>query len=621
MENRRIRKQDEKFKPTNFIRERQEKRQAKAAAPPRAQAIQPVRPVAVVPAEPIVLPAVEIAQAAPARRVRVPKDNTLKQANSIDKKWRNPSQYKNFTKIIDDVSTNYKQALETITIEVYNDQTKNKTIAQAMRDLSKDIDPKINEANSWTNELYMYDYLPEQYARLPYIVRPTLQDFKDNKFASTTKQNDKDTISKLNVMLERSLAPIHQDDLTSVLVHHRTVLYDMFIYRMINGGQSPSTYWGDLKALTRLAKICLGDQNDLYHKLSMLSTDYDVGVLKKAEKQNLLRKNEEITFLPYSMLLDMSDKMYDDWKASVQERGKDDKKTYELHTFALILASYLWTPPVRLELNNMKITKTLNNLDKNTSYVYVNNNKINVMYIFNDRRKDHDPIKYEVGYSENKPYADKLKKFIKESVTMYPRTYYITLKTDRNKPAGGQMSDYLAKMFQNQRLNIDGLRKSFLSWLYSNNISTNLLEETALKMRNSVTVQMRSYKKLNSEQIRIKREPVDDTVPVNVEDLNVAASGPVARPISVPVPRQPHTNYVDPVVANRERVNKHIEKIGKENYNAKQKEYYKENKQKLNLKKVLYRLNSQGAKLPKREMITKYKLYQDGNTWKSHKLE
>eukprot|EP00960_Hanusia_phi_P057084 763453-Hanusia_phi.AAC.2 len=490
-----------------------------------------------------------------------------------------------------------------------------------MTDLSNGIDPKTNGPNSWTNELYMLDYLPEQYARLPYIVRATLQDFKDNRFADANKQNDKDTISKLNVMLQNSLAPINQNDLTSILVNHRIVLYDMFIYRMINQGQSPSTYWGDLKALTRLAKICLGDQNDLYHKLSMLSTDFNVGVLQKADAQNILRKNEEATFLPYGMLLDLADKMYDDWKASVQERGKDDNKTYELHTHALILTSYLFTPPVRLELANMKITKTLNNLDKNTDYVYVNENKMNVMYIFNKKHKDHPPIKYNVGYSENKPYADKLVKFIKESVKLYPREYYITLITDRNKPARGQMAEYLASMFQNHKLNVNTFRKSFISWLHSNNTATNLLEETALKMRNSVAVQLKNYKKANAEQIRVKREPQDDdNSPINVEDLNVAASGPVARPISVPVPRQPHKNYVDPVQANRERVNAFIEKIGRDTYNKKQSEYYHHNKEKLNIKKVLYRLNYPGAKPPKQQMVVKYKLYQDG-TWKSHKLE
>eukprot|EP00960_Hanusia_phi_P054421 762652-Hanusia_phi.AAC.1 len=415
-----------------------------------------------------------------------------------------------------------------------------------MDELSKGIDPKTNGPNSWTNELYMYDYLPEQYERLQYIIRPTLQDFKENRFASTDRQNDKDTISNLNGMLQNSLAPLDENDLTSVLVHHRTVLYDMFLHRLINLKQAASTYWGDLKALTRLAKICLSEENDLYRKLSMLSTDFNTGVNHKRFGDNLLTKREEETFLPYGMLLDMSDKMYDDWKTSVQERGKDDKKTYELHTYALILASYLWTPTVRLELANMKITKTLHNLDKNTDYVYVNQNKINVMYVFNTVHKDHPPIKYDVGFSGNEPYAKKLVKFLKESVTMYPRTYYITLKTNRDKPARGQLETYLNTMFRDQRLINSSLRKSFGSWLHSNNFSTNQMSEAALKMRNSVQVQMQNYKKLNTEQIRIKQEPQDDDSPINIEDLQTAASGPVSRPISVPVPRQPHKNYVDP---------------------------------------------------------------------------
>eukprot|EP00960_Hanusia_phi_P009742 283798-Hanusia_phi.AAC.1 len=242
----RERKSTQRYKPENF------KAQTKAKTPQRrtANAVDNDQPI----------PAIQI----PQTRIRVAQDNQLQKTNSIDKKYRNPSYYRDFTKFNDQTATDYKHLLNTFKIETYTDDSLNKTVNQYMTAMQKSIDPAINGPNSWTNQLYDFDYNPQQYNNLEYIIKPTLDDIKNNAFVSSDKQDDKDTHSKLKNIIQLS-------------VKH----------------QKWSTYWGDLKALTRLAKICLGDKHELYHKLSILSTDFNKAVLQRSDTQNRLRKNEE----------------------------------------------------------------------------------------------------------------------------------------------------------------------------------------------------------------------------------------------------------------------------------------------------------------------------------------
>ncbi|EKX38473.1 hypothetical protein GUITHDRAFT_144242 [Guillardia theta CCMP2712] len=324
----------------------------------------------------------------------------------------------------------------------------------------------------------------------------------------------------------------------------------------------------------------------------------------------------------------MIDDMEQKYLEAKTRYGPQGYHTYKLHMNTLILMSYLYTPPLRLELSNARFTKTLRNLEPGKNYIYIPQNGKLVKYVLNEIKKKHKPIEYDVGYPMNDdPLAKRLTEFIKMSLREYPREYFITLYTDKNKPAKKAMTTYLSSMFADHSLNVNMFRSSYVSWLYSNNVSTNILEEVALKMRTSILTFMKNYKKLNSEQIRVKRERDDDNRPITINeaDDSPAARGPVANPIAAipqPQPRQPHKEYKDPIVLRRARVNRYIEKTGgREAFNERQKKYYKENSKTLYIKKLLRMYNTTKEAIdPIQHTIKKYKLYKEGNEWKSLEL-
>ena len=550
-------------------------------------------------------------------RLPVPQDNNIKISNNYSKKYRSPKDYKKLKSVNDEITSEYTDALKTVKFKRYDDERLNFTIWQKAERLEMSINSDINGKNTITSKVYALDYTPKQYDELKYIVKPSLADVRNNRFVGE-KKDDKKLLSGLNVILKEAkdlnLDPI---DLTTILRNHREIMFIMLRY-IENKNASPFTYWDYIRALARLAKISLGEDDELYKKLSKISDDYDKAVLKNIETDNKLNLDEKRVFVPYSVLLDMIGEMKKQFEDALAKYGADKEATYKLHMNTLILMSYLYTPPVRSELSNMVLTNTLEGLDKKTNYVYVSDNENQVaMYIFNTIHKKHPPIRYYVGYpngdEQNDPLAKLLTDFIRLSMKLYPRKYYITQYRDKNQPAGANQSKYLSKMFQKQNLNVNGFRSSYVSWLYSNNVSTKILEQVALKMRSSLRSQQYSYKKDNSEQIKVKREPIDDSIPITINDVNEPM--PQAANIEAPPPREVKF-YKDVVEANRQHQRKHVEKIGKDTYAQKQKEYRANNKDILGLRRVLKKYNNTVYK-PTEKFINKWKLYKKNGKWMS----
>ena len=581
----------------------------------------------------------------PKKQPKQPKQNQQKQtqpkpaqAKSINKAPRDVEFYKELKLMNDASSQAYENSLKLLDFNQYTDPTKSFTLWDKFEAMVESINLYVNGPNAWTNGIYKLDYTPEQYKKIKYNVVPTLEDLKQNKYANIGPvKSDKGPASMIN-FIKKNVPDVPQDlqDLKWIIENHRKILNQMLIIRF-NKGQSVATIRNDIYDFARLLKIAFGPDNELHKKLVMLATDFDYAVVKDQEGKNQLNKYEELKFLPYGALLDLVEEMNKQFRESLKNKGKDHQETYKLHMYALILQAYLYTPPVRLELSDCKFTSTLNNLNNNTDYIYLPNDKSKLCeYVFNKDKKKHGAIRYFVGYmintkakiSENlSPYAFKLSDFIRESYALYPREYFITQIKDRNKPAKANMPTYLKYMFDKHQLNVNMFRSSFITWLYQNNTPNKILQDVALKMRNSVMQQQATYKKSLSknemiqikqekgftdpqpaaaETIRIKQEPTDEIQPI--ESVQHTIRQPNKPPIK------------DPRISERARQKKYYDKK-KIDILEKKKQQYEDNKDKITARKIIKRLNdiisTGGNAKPTAASMATYQLYKEGNIWKS----
>lgn len=586
----------------------------------------------------------------PKQKSNQPKQTQPKpaQAKSINKAPRDVGFYKELKLMNDASSAAYENSLKLLDFNQFTDQTKAFTLWDKFEAMVESINPSINGPNSWTNKIFTLDYTPEQYKKIKYNVVPTLEDLKQNKYASVGPvKSDKRVVSMVNFII-KNVPDVPQDlqNLKWIIENHRKILNQMLIIRF-NKGQSVATIRNDIYDFTRLFKIAFGDNNELKIKLAMLATDFDFAIVKDEEGKNQLNKYEELKFLPYGALLDLVEEMNKQFRQSLQNKGKDHQETYKLHMYALILQAYLYTPPVRLELSDAKFTTTLNDLNNNIDYIYIPNDKSKLCeYVFNKDKKKHGAIRYFVGYmintkskiSENlSPYAFKLSDFIRESYSLYPREYFITQIKDRNKPAKANMAVYLKNMFDKHQLNVNMFRSSFITWLYQNNTANKILENVALKMRNSVAIQQKSYKKSLSKNemitikqekgliepepappaaVRIKQEPTDEIQSIeSVQPTLRLASPTIRQPIKPPIK--------DPRISERERQKKYYDNK-KADILDRKKQQYENNKDKITARKIVKRLNdiiaTGGKAKPTSGSQATYQLYKDGNVWKSRLL-
>ena len=614
---RRVRKQTERYRPTNFNKsqapqkqqpQKQQQRKPQQRPPPPQQ---PPSQALIDPNVPV--PAIEIIDP----KTPVPKDSTgtkKELKGSINKKLRKPSFYKVITKAHDETSEELDKAIKSFEFDTHKNNQRF-SIWEKMTKLQESLNPILSAPNSWTNHLYMYDLTKQQYKELSYIHNPILQEIKN-----------KSLYSSLRSMIGKLKPEWIDNNLVWMVEQHRYIMLEMLIQRFKNDN-SLSTYWNDLKSLTRLIKICLGDEHELYYKMSTLATDFNIGVIQSQEGLNQLNKYEQVNFLPFGKLLDLTEEMLDMFIKRFSDNAND---AYKYHIYTLILMAYLYTPPVRLELKDMKITQTLENLDKKFNYVYVPDNGL-IMYIFNKIHKLHPPIKYKVGWFNNQteinPLAYKLSDFVRESIALYPREYFITRVNDMSEPAKGNMTKYLASMFQGHSLSVNMFRSSFITWLYSNNTPTYILGDVSLKMRNSITAQFKNYKKalMPSDIVRIKQEGREqDSGPITITD-NVEQEPlqrvPTSNQLIRPRPPPPDTEYVDPVTRQHKYLQRHIKKIGEKAYKKKQHDYFQKKKNEIFLKRTVRRVNEMEDSNVRPSTIKKYDLYKEGGVWKSRLIK
>jgi hypothetical protein len=217
-------------------------------------------------------------------------------------------------------------------------------------------------------------------------------------------------------------------------------------------------------------------------------------------------------------------------------------------------------------------------------YIYVPNKGL-VWYILNKKKKGHKGVEYEVGY--NKESAEKLSELFRESIKLYPRHNVFPVMSNWNRKARtSTITKYLKEILSEKKLTQTMIRTSYNSWRHNLGIDYNSLQDDALKQRNSVDVQMKSYRKLENKKKEDKIE---------------------IRKIEIVEKKEVNDNYFKEYYQKK-----------KEEINEKRKIKWKEDNFMMNLKKNLRRYNK-GLE-PNKSTIEKYKLYKEDEIWKSELL-
>lgn len=486
---------------------------------------------------------------------------------------RKPKNYKLLVKQEDDISKK--------TLELYKKGkfTTNETFT--LEEKFKEGEKLIGELggkNSWTNELFTYDI--SEY-NLKDIEIPTLNGLLEGIYGSNSDYVYVPIIKYIAKNIEPWSKEEKLTDLEWLIRNNREIFYKLLKDR-IEKKRSISTFNNDIKMLARIMKITFGKDNELYMKYSILQTDLNRVLIERETGKNQLNENKKEKYIDWLDILSIRESLEDEFRRLLKEKGKDDIETKKRHYQMLLLSAYTLTSPTRLEI----MTAVFTNEKKydEEDYIYVPNKGL-VWYILNKKKKGHKGVEYEVGY--NKESAEKLSELFRETIKLYRRHNVFPVMSNWNRKARtSTITKYLKEILSEKKLTQTMIRTSYNSWRHNLGIDYNSLQDDALKQRNSVDVQMKSYRKLENKKKEDKIE---------------------IRKIEIAEKKEVNDNYFKEYYQKK-----------KEEINEKRKIKWKEDNFMMNLKKNLRRYNK-GLE-PNKSTIEKYKLYKEDEIWKSELL-
>lgn len=447
------------------------------------------------------------------------------------------------------------------------------TLKQKFDYAKKNFISQYGGHNSWTQNLFLYDYKDN------YNVNLTLSQLKKGEY-NDNKKSDNVYICIIN-FIKKNIYKTDDDNLEWLLKNHINILCALLEYR-INKKQSISTFNSDIKMFARIFKIVLGDTHELYKKMSQLQTDLNRIVIEKETGKNTLNKYEESKFISFDNLLEIRDNLEVKFKESLEKEGAKSRSVWELHYKMLLLSCYTLTPCVRKELMGCKFAEKETDMNKEIDYIYVPKdvNK-QVEYNFRIVKKGKPNERYIVGYDNTS--RNKLSKLLRESLLLYKREWVFPLLRNLDKKSSIEnVNRFFRNLIKGKTLGVNIIRSSYITWRNQNGISYNEMKEDAIRLRNSVETQMKDY---------LKKVPIKKT------------------------------NFVENEIIIKNGVDSlQNEKNYKKEYylknKNKRKEYIKENRNKINARYHINNIKKTG-KIPKQETLTKWKLYLDGDIWKS----
>ena len=534
--------------------------------------------------------------------------------------YKNNSNYKTLIKIDDNISKKL--------IELYNNNNWN--IKEYFKDYKKYCDELGKVCiNSWDNNVMLYDYVWKDNDISTIIINTiTLKELEEGKYNSLYTNNQKVNNIKTDagyanrikffVKTFSSFTKFKDDvDLSWVAINNRELLYEIIKYHN-DAKHSLATINKDLKALVRVIKLLVGEENELRYKISALQVLFTDLENHRDDDNQIVTENEKRQFINYEKLLELLDKLQKDYQDSVNKLPKLDRKNgmkhtddlFQKHQIILALALNIWDFPSRHEKYVMNVIYNIKDAKSDQNYILLKklkSNKISkiIYLIFNENVKKHSSIKYKLDSTLLKEYNKKLAKLIKYSFDTYPRPYLFLgkdnwVKQNFNNASFNTICVLLRNITEEKNICIDGFRSAFVSHYYPK-INNKDKEIMKTRMRTSREIIERFYLKYDTEPAKeLDKDIKQEKTEISDEPKKVEKKD---EPVKISLTERKRLNYRKWYKANKE---KKLQYNHNRNVDPKTKQ-----------RNILNDLNTGKTSIEnyKKETIDKYKIYKENEKY------
>lgn len=402
----------------------------------------------------------------------------------------------------------------------------------------KDGFKKLEEYNKDTNNDVKISWLE----KIQYLDHSLNPNFKFNKISLTSFKNgeykSKYTIDKTgnSIATEKAYANriifftknlpsfnqyIDNDNIDWIVKKNRLLFYEIFKYHNDNNN-SIASFNKDLKVMARCIILLIGEQNELRYKYPVLSTDLK-HFERLAEDENRVQSRSEIkSFVPYEQLLDIIDKLEQDYNNELNNLSKDKQNKgihhsnilFDKHQILLALSLNILDYPSRNEKFTLSFIEDDNEVKDDGNYINIKERYCKL--IFGSEKKKHKPLTYTLNSLPIRGLNNRLNKLLKYSYKIYPRKYLFISKLSwekqqLDKVSPETVSSWLRELITTKNLGINGFRSAFVSYYYNN---LNNYQKAILKTR------MRTSKEeLERNYLKNYKNP-DDLIKVKIEPSN-----------------------------------------------------------------------------------------------------
>lgn len=316
------------------------------------------------------------------------------------------------------------------------------------------------------------------------------------------------------------------DDLQWTIDQNRLLLVNVLEYHN-EKEQTLSAINRDLKAIIRVYRLLLGDgiENEIKYKISALQIGITDLNNYTDDFNKILSVEEEKSFIPYEELLEICDNLEKDYNKRLNKLGsgirKDGRKhpveLFQLHQLLLALAINVWNYPSRSENYELTILKKKEESYKKSNYIVITDKECWLVY--NEIKKGHMPLKYEIKSSDISYLNERLCKLLRYSIKTYERPFlFVNSKLwERNrneKVSHTTVSMWVRNLITeekdgiNKNIGVNVLRSAFVSYYFPrlNNRGRKILR---VKMRTSTDIILRSYLKIYDSSLYGSKKDLD----------------------------------------------------------------------------------------------------------------
>lgn len=328
-------------------------------------------------------------------------------------------------------------------------------------------------------------------------------------------------------------------------------------------------------------------------------------------EDNELTEAERANFVVYEEVVRERDRLYEEW----MKKPKDKR----LNIYHMVLAVNSYIPPLRLQMVDMEIWKQKkappDNVEQNYLWekspgqwsIVINHDKIEYRRVAKGLKREIFDLSDDIPGVTN---GAKLNNIITESLKHFKRDYLVVgIRTGGEQ--GMSKSSYdqaFASIFRPKKPTQNVMRKMYINYWHSQNLSSKILKEIARRQRHTLQVAMTAYKKVNIGVV----DPIVGLKVIQYKDI----PDPTKEPDPVKVDhndRKQRGDYFNPSKYMKEYRLKNKEKLQK----ARKADYEDDDKKyKILRAKILrnWNLGVMEQKKPRQSTLDKYEIVHNKKT-------